>query len=117
MHIAGRGFKFWVLFLVAVCFSLCLRSVATAADEGLGSIIRIWPLEGGGPSGAGGTGFRILYRSTNPSGDPIEVSGAIFIPPGPAPAGGRDIIAWAHPTSGVVEPCAPSLMPDLAGTI
>ena len=45
------------------------------------------------------------------------VSGAIFIPPGPAPAGGRNVIAWAHPTSGVVEPCAPSLMPDLAGTI
>src|SRR5262249_56873835 len=34
-----------------------------------------------------------------------------------APAGGRDVIAWAHPTSGVVESCAPSLMPDLAGTI
>jgi pimeloyl-ACP methyl ester carboxylesterase len=57
------------------------------------------------------------YRSTSPSGQPIAVSGAIFIPPGPAPAGGRDVIAWAHPTSGVVESCAPSLMPDLAGTI
>jgi hypothetical protein len=82
-----------------------------------GSIIRVWPLEGGGPSGAGSTAFRILYRSTSPAGEPIAVSGAIFIPPGPAPAGGRDVIAWAHPTSGVVESCAPSLMPDLAGTI
>ncbi len=27
------------------------------------------------------------------------------------------MIAWAHPTSGVVESCAPSLMPDLSGTI
>ena len=27
------------------------------------------------------------------------------------------MIAWAHPTSGVVQSCAPSLMPDLAGTI
>ncbi len=59
----------------------------------------------------------MLYRSTHLDGEPIAVSGAIFIPPGPAPSGGRDIIAWAHPTSGVVEPCAPSLMPDLAGTI
>jgi hypothetical protein len=82
-----------------------------------GSVIRVRPLEGGGPSGAGSTAFRILYRSTSPSGEPIAVSGAIFIPPGPAPAGGRDVIAWAHPTSGVVESCAPSLMPDLAGTI
>jgi hypothetical protein len=27
------------------------------------------------------------------------------------------VIAWAHPTSGVVEACAPSLMPDNAGLI
>ncbi len=81
-----------------------------------GSIIRIWPLEGGGPGmGGNGEAFRILYRSTDPSGRPIPVSGAIYIPNGPAPAGGRNIIAWAHPTSGVVPPCAPSLMPDVGG--
>ena len=80
-----------------------------------GSIIRVWPLEGGGPGGA--NAFRILYRSTNPAGEPIAVSGAIFIPPGSPPPGGRNVIAWAHPTSGVVEDCAPSLMPDLAGMI
>ena len=82
-----------------------------------GSIIRIWPLEGGGPGVRGGKAdaFRILYRSTNPNGQPIPVSGAIYIPSGPAPAGGRNIIAWAHPTSGVMPPCAPSLMPDVGG--
>ena len=85
------------------------------AAEGPGSIIRVWPLEGGGPGG--GNAFRILYRSTGLSGQPIEVSGAIFIPPGAAPPGGRNVIAWAHPTSGVVEACAPSLMPDVSGMI
>jgi hypothetical protein len=80
-----------------------------------GSIIRVWPLEGGGPGG--GDAFRILYRSTGLNGEPIAVSGAIFIPPGPAPALGRNVIAWAHPTSGVVEACAPSLMPDVSGMI
>ena len=47
-----------------------------------GSIIRVWPLEGGGPGmgGSGGEAFRILYRSTDPSGRPIPVSGAIYIP-------------------------------------
>jgi hypothetical protein len=62
---------------------------------------------------AGGDAFRILYRSTGLNGEPIAVSGAVFIPPGPAPERGRDVIAWAHPTSGVVETCAPSLMPDV----
>ena len=75
-----------------------------------GSIIRVWPLEGGGPGA--GDAFRILYRSTGLNGQPIAVSGAIFIPPGAAPQGSRNVIAWAHPTSGVVEACAPSLMPD-----
>ncbi len=78
-----------------------------------GSIIRVWPLEGGGPGG--GDAFRILYRSTGLNGEPIAVSGAIFVPPGAAPQGSRNVIAWAHPTSGVVEACAPSLMPDVSG--
>jgi acetyl esterase/lipase len=83
-----------------------------------GSIIRVWPLEGGGPSVIGSANaLRFLYRSTGLNGEPIPVSGAIFIPSGPAPADGRDVIAWAHPTSGVVPACAPSLMPDTAGMI
>ena len=81
-----------------------------------GSIIRVWPLDGGGPGmGGNGEAFRVLYRSTDPSGKPIAVSGAIYIPSGQAPAGGRNIIAWAHPTSGVMPPCAPTLMPDVGG--
>jgi hypothetical protein len=78
-----------------------------------GSIIRVWPLAGGGPGG--GDAFRILYRSTGLNGEPIAVSGAIYIPPGAPPDGGRNVIAWAHPTTGVVEACAPSLMPDASG--
>lgn len=74
-----------------------------------GTIIRVWPLEGGGPGNS--DALRFLYRSTGPKGEPIPVSGAIFIPSGPAPAGGRNVIAWAHPTSGVMPACAPSLYP------
>jgi hypothetical protein len=42
-------------------------------------------------------------------GEPIAVSGVIVVPPGPVPADGRPIVAWAHPTTGVVPHCAPSL--------
>ncbi|WP_169822920.1 alpha/beta fold hydrolase [Methyloligella halotolerans] len=80
-----------------------------------GTVIRVWPLEGGGPGG--GEAFRILYRSTGLRGEPIAVSGAVFLPNGPVPAGGRETIAYAHPTSGVMPPCAPSLRPDTAGLI
>ena len=80
-----------------------------------GSIIRVWPLESSGPGSS--DAFRFLYRSTGPKGEAIPVSGAIFIPSGPPPAGGRNIIAWAHPTFGVAPECAPSLYPDRAGLI
>jgi acetyl esterase/lipase len=41
--------------------------------------------------------------------EPILVSGVVIVPPGDPPPGGRPIVAWAHPTSGVVPRCAPSL--------
>jgi hypothetical protein len=108
MRFAGCHFKLLPRFLLAIYLVLPIVDEAKAlydvqpgeASGRPGSVIRIWPLEGGGPSGASGTAFRILYRSTSPSGEPIAVSGAIFIPPGPPPADGRDIIAWAHPRAG-----------------
>lgn len=71
-----------------------------------GSLIRSEPMEGA-PMGA--SAFRILYRSVGLRGEPIAVSGVVVIPPGAAPADGRPIVAWAHPTTGIVPRCAPSL--------
>jgi acetyl esterase/lipase len=78
---------------------------ATVADGAPGTIVRIEPMRGA-PLGA--SAFRMLYRSTDPSNQPIVVSGLVVIPAGPAPTGGRPIVAWAHPTTGVVSACAPS---------
>ena len=58
---------------------------------------------------AGATAHKVLYRSTKPDGTPIAVSGIVIVPAGQAPAGGWPIVAWAHPTTGVVPRCAPSL--------
>src|SRR3984885_2709005 len=58
---------------------------------------------------AGATAYRVLYRSTKPDGTPIAVSGIVIVPAGHPPAGGWPIVAWAHPTTGVVPRCAPSL--------
>jgi alpha-beta hydrolase superfamily lysophospholipase len=40
------------------------------------------------------------------------VSGLVIAPQGPAPAGGRRVVAWAHGTTGVARKCAPSLFPQ-----
>jgi hypothetical protein len=81
--------------IIVLCLHLALTAglalcgvigvAAEAAAEGPGSIIRVWPLEGGGPGNS--QAFRILYRSTGLNGEPIEVSGAIHFPSGPAPTG------------------------------
>jgi len=116
----------------ACCVALLLLPVAALAQagsrEGLGDvasgeiraakpgqILRIWPQDGG--TSGSGKAYRMLYRSTGLKGQPIAVSGTVFLPDAPAPEGGRAIVAWAHPTTGVVEKCAPTLLPDLSGTI
>jgi acetyl esterase/lipase len=117
MNVIGGCLERAARTVLMVCAGLVFDALSTESAEaaGPGSIVRVWPLEGGGPGNS--EAFRILYRSTGLNGELIEVSGAIYWNPGPAPAGGRNVIAWAHPTSGVVEACAPSLMPDNAGLI
>lgn len=88
---------------------------ALLRDSKPGTIFRVWPLEGG--VRAGFKGYRVLYRSTNFNDEPIAVSGAVIFPDGPPPRKPRDVVAWAHPTTGVVSKCAPTLIPDIAGTI
>lgn len=79
-----------------------------------GAIFRVWPLEGGVRAGV--KGYRVLYRSTGKTGEPVAVTGAIIFPAQPSGTK-RNVVAWAHPTTGVVSKCAPTLLPDLSGTI
>jgi pimeloyl-ACP methyl ester carboxylesterase len=71
-----------------------------------GTLVRRQPIDGA-PLGA--AAYRVLYRSTGMKGEPIFVSGVVVVPQGEPPSGGRPIVAWAHPTSGITPPCAPSL--------
>ena len=58
-------------------------------------------------------GWRVLYRSTDPSGNPIAVSGVVLAPTAANSSGGpRPVVSWAHPTTGVASRCAPSLLDD-----
>lgn len=86
-----------------------------AALEGKpGTIIRQEPMSGA-PERA--SAYRILYRSVGLDGKPRAVSGVVIIPQGAPPPGGRPIVAWAHPTTGVVPSCAPSLASSLFDSI
>ncbi|MDR3407066.1 MAG: alpha/beta fold hydrolase [Methylovirgula sp.] len=71
-----------------------------------GTLVRAEQMEGAPLNAAA---YRVLYRSTSFDGRPILVSGVVIVPQGALPPGGRPIVAWAHPTSGIVPRCAPSL--------
>lgn len=60
----------------------------------------------GAPAGA--HAYRIVYHSTDDHGVAVDVTGVVIVPAGRVPAGGRDIVAWAHGTSGIADACAPS---------
>src|SRR3984885_2065755 len=82
------------------------RAPSSAVAGAPGTLVR-QELIDGAPLGA--TTYRVLYRSTGLDDQPILVSGVVIVPQGDPPPGGRPIVAWAHPTSGIVPHCAPSL--------
>jgi pimeloyl-ACP methyl ester carboxylesterase len=112
---AGVGRLFALAAFCIIGFSVATQGAsaqtpfyqADAADIAgpPGTLISSEPMFG--PVGA--QAYRILYRSTGLHDEPIAVSGVVVIPPGPPPPEGRPIVAWAHPTTGVVPHCAPSL--------
>jgi acetyl esterase/lipase len=98
----------FALILVGAAFATSVvgHAMAMHAATGPGSLISMQPMPGP-PQNA--MAYRVLYQSKGLSGEAIPVSGVIIVPFGPAPAGGRPVVAWAHPTTGVVSRCAPSL--------
>jgi pimeloyl-ACP methyl ester carboxylesterase len=71
-----------------------------------GTLIAVAPYN---PSVEGAAAYRVLYNSTDIDGATIPVSGVVYIPLAAAPPQGRNIVAWAHPTTGIAQGCAPSL--------
>jgi pimeloyl-ACP methyl ester carboxylesterase len=65
----------------------------------------------------GAKAWRILYSSTGLDGKPVQVSGIVVAPELPPPLAGRPVVAWAHPTTGVADNCAPSLRAEVFDTI
>lgn len=73
-----------------------------------GDLIRTMPIETAGPDEAG---LRIMYHSTDAEGDDRAATGLVYFPTDEPPDGGWPVLAWAHGTSGLAPPCAPSRDP------
>ncbi len=89
------------LFVVAAMAA----APANAQSMSRGVLLSSTPIAG---APAGASAYRIRYQSRAVGGERNQVTGVVIVPNGRAPQGGRDIVAWAHGTSGVAESCAPS---------
>ncbi len=114
-----RGIDFVRVFLPALAaLAIATAQPASAAADAFyapppdvtkfapGEIIRSEAIS---PAPTGARAWKLLYASSGLNGERIAVSGVVIVPVGPPPAGGRPIVAWAHPTTGIAQPCAPSV--------
>jgi len=60
----------------------------------------------------GAQAWRIAYISSDISGRKTIATGLVVAPMGPAPAGGRPVMSWAHGTTGAAQNCGPSQVID-----
>lgn len=74
-----------------------------------GTIIRQEPLPSSLPEGA--QAWRVMYVSTDLEGQPIAVTGTVVAPTGTS-AAPRNVIAWAHGTTGIRPECGVSHTTD-----
>lgn len=75
-----------------------------------GSLIAVQQISA--PKGA--RAWRIMYRSNTGAGEHVPVSGLIIAPTRKPPRGGRNVLAWAHGTTGLAKECGPSGVPNPA---
>jgi pimeloyl-ACP methyl ester carboxylesterase len=108
----------FVLAGALVLGALALPATSPAASAAKpGTIVTSTPMQLTASLDAIATGKRITYVSTDPSGDPIVVSGAVLTPrphiTQSHPDNATRTIAWAHGTTGVADQCAPSVTDHL----
>jgi alpha-beta hydrolase superfamily lysophospholipase len=99
---------------VTIAASLVTGPLVAQSPSAVGTVVASTPIAGA-PEGA--AAYRIRYRSTDKDGRPIIVSGAVIVPRGRAPSGGRPVVVWAHGASGVAENCGLSDKPGLFAQI
>ena len=76
-----------------------------------GTTIESVPLDPALSLTGAGPAYRVLYATVDQHDQPAVSTGAVFLPPGPAPEGGFPVIAWAHGTVGLGDDCTPSALP------
>ncbi len=92
-----------------VCFGVFLSLPAAGLAQSAGTLIAADPVA---DTPAGVQAWRVTYATTDAANRPRRVTGMVIAPREALPPRPRDVIAWAHGTSGVVQRCALSTRQD-----
>lgn len=65
----------------------------------------------------GATAHRVLYLTENIHKESVVSSAMLFLPNSQAKPGSRKVVAWAHPTVGMGDECAPSRVAEPTKTL
>lgn len=71
-----------------------------------GALIRVEPVPRDGDTER--VTLRVMYHTRDAQDRDVAATGMITYPLAPSPAGGWPVLSWAHGTSGLAPPCAPS---------
>ena len=107
----ATAMKKYAVPLAGLLVALTLPSLAQANSKP-GTIVSSEPMTLTASLDALATGKRVKYVSTDPSGEPIVVSGVVLTPRPEIARSHKEnatrTVAWAHGTTGVADQCAPS---------
>ena len=94
-----------IFLAVAVAVAVFVTASGASEPAKARRLVAAGPIAGA-PEGA--QAYRVVYHSADAGAKAIDVTDVVIIPAGDPPAAGRDIVAWAHGTSGIADDCAPS---------
>nr|WP_246045040.1 lipase family protein [Rhodococcus oryzae] len=99
-----------VVLIVAAMTAVSVGSgTAAAAPAPPGSVIAVQDMPRELWIPGTGRAYRLTYVTADHWGAPATSTGAVYLPPGPAPEGGWPVVSYAHGTIGVSDQCAPSM--------
>jgi hypothetical protein len=101
-----------VLPVVLVSVAVAVAGLPAHADPVAGqpgSVVEAGPLNSAAMLPGAAEGYRVVYRTTDHHGEERLSSGAVYVPPGPAPDRGWPVVSYAHGTIGLADGCEPSV--------
>ncbi|WP_305094564.1 lipase family protein [Prescottella sp. R16] len=94
--------------LAAVLLPVQAVPAAASPPTPAGTLLERSPLDPASVPAAAGASARLRYATLRTATAAGESTGSVFLPHGPAPAGGWPMVSYAHGTVGIADRCAPS---------